>query len=220
MTSKAPLEGSKSIGGLSLKAISLARKLTGSGRRSSRAQEGGSSLGRGLKKQKETSRPKQRDMTRIEEGVSRKRKSPCKARDPLKGKTPLREEETPAELEDPLAGDYVVDDEGVIVVDDEGVVFDYYAHYSREQLEDRFDRYTDIPVAVPNEVLNEPSYITEAEVETLRKNYGFPPQYYIRVPGPKERICFPGDSEVGVYMGSFESGLRFPLIPKVAEFYK
>src|SRR3954465_5299345 len=98
MTSKAPLESSKSKGGLSLKAMSLARKLTGSGGKSSHAQEGGSPLVGGLEKQKGTSRPKQRDMTCVGEGASRKGKSPCKARDPLKGKTFLREEEAPTEL--------------------------------------------------------------------------------------------------------------------------
>src|SRR4051812_42143692 len=103
--------------------------------------------------------------------------------------------------------------------DTSSAITNYYAQYSRDELMRKFDHFIDRPMKAPNEVLEEASFVSEKEVEGMGKKYGFSHPYYIRAPGHKERICFPGKDEIGVYVEFLETGLRFPLIPEVEEVY-
>jgi hypothetical protein len=52
-------------------------------------------------------------------------------------------------------------------------------------------------------------------LSSFSKNYPLPPSYYVRLPDSTDRICFPREGEIGVYMKNFSLGLRFPLHPSI-----
>src|SRR5438045_1348857 len=90
-----------------------------------------------------------------------KEKNPGKGTKSSKEKELSREEETLEERGDSLECDAMEEDGNGPT----SGVTDYYATYSRGKLENMFDRFTDKPMAIPNEVLDEPSSITETNDE-------------------------------------------------------
>src|SRR5436190_1177299 len=89
-------------------------------------------------------------------------------------------------------------------------IFDYYT-CSKADRESFFERYSEEGVKVPTEVLYFSSSLTNFAIEKKASLLALPEPYYLRPPGPTERVCFPREGEIGIYMGFLESGLRFPL---------
>src|SRR4051812_41838440 len=227
MSFKAPTGGPKNKGSISSKVTSLAKKMVGGGGTSSHPPERRQPMEEDRRKTRES--PAEEDRRRRKEALREKKRvaaaakgvaaieeegpSPCKASS--RGRGSSREEEVLGEREDSQGPEAMEEDEN----DNSNATTNFYAQHTRSELTRMFDHFVDQPMRAPNEVLEESSHITEEEVEGMRKKYGFPSPYYIRAPRRKERVCFPGENEIGVYVGSLESGLRFPLIEEVEAIY-
>src|SRR5436190_2499839 len=96
--------------------------------------------------------------------------------------------------------------------DDQGKdeVYDYY-DLPLARRATFFERYSEDMVKVPSEVLHFSISLTDFAVERKARMFRLSQPYSLRAPGPMERVCFPQDGEVGVYLDFFEVGLRFPL---------
>ena len=84
-------------------------------------------------------------------------------------------------------------------------IYDYY-YLSEVQRAAFFERYSEEVARVPSEVLHFSSSLTDLAVERKARVFRLSEPYFLRAPGPMERVCFPREGEVGIYLDFFGGG--------------
>ena len=117
-----------------------------------------------------------------------------------------------------------------VVNEDESkeVIPDYHDN-PWDVLETMFERYSEEGCKPPSAVLHYASTVSPPFVKSFGEKFCFsgglryPAPYTFRAPGPRERVCFPREGEIGVYCAFFTFGLRFPLdgdVERILCYYK